>query len=479
MFGPSHFRFLNVSGEIRDAADWNDPGRDKLWLYNLHYFDDLCAAVAASRASWHLDLIARWIHENPPPHGNGWEPYPTSLRIVNWVKWAWEVDVRPVGFDRSLVLQTRWLAKHVEYHLLANHLIANAKALVFSGMFFEGAEADRWRAEGLAILDRELREQVLADGGHFERSPMYHAVILEDVLDLINAARTAAGVIGPQVIAGWCDVVARMLGWLSALSHPDGQIAFFNDAAFGIAPTRDELTAYSSRLGLRVPATAAPLSDSGYRRVERAGAVLIADLAPVGANYQPGHAHADTLSFEFSLDGQRVFVNSGTSTYQPGLQRQFERSTAAHNTIEIDAEDSSEVWSTFRVARRAWPGAVAAGTAGDGAWIRGWHDGYTRLAGKPIHSREWRLEEGRLRITDAIAGHFERAVARFYLHPLIDLQYDQWLQLPNGRTCRWSVVGGVPCLIGAQWYPEFGRSEANRCLEVVLDGDQLIFELVW
>jgi uncharacterized heparinase superfamily protein len=478
MFGPSQFRFLNVSGEIRDAAAWNDPGREKLWLYNLHYFADLCAADADSRARWHSDLIARWITENPPPHGNGWEPYPTSLRIVNWVKWVSAVNARPVGFDRSLVLQTRWLAAHVEYHLLANHLIANAKALVVSGLFFEGAEADRWLTKGLALLGRELREQVLADGGHFERSSMYHAVILEDVLDLINSARVAAGVIDARIIAGWSDVAVRMLRWLSAMSHPDGQIAFFNDAAFGIASTRDELAAYTSRLGLGVPSAVAPLSESGYRRAECAGAVLIADLAPVGADYQPGHAHADTLSFEFSLDGQRVFVNSGTSTYQPGLQRQFERSTAAHNTIEIDAEDSSEVWSTFRVARRAWPGGVTAGTAGNGAWIRGWHDGYTRLAGKPIHSREWHLEEGRLRITDGITGHFERAVARFYLHPLIDLD-DQRLQLPNGRVCRWSIVGGVPSLTNAHWYPEFGASEANRCLEVVLDGDRLIFELVW
>src|ERR1700710_1241445 len=234
MLSPTLFRFLGEESEIALAAQWNDPAREKLWLYNLHYFDDLNAMGAPDRESWHRNLLERWIGENPPGLGNGWEPYPVSLRIVNWIKWALQGRALEPAFLESLALQARWLAARTEWHLLGNHLLANAKALVFGGLFFEGAEAERWLTLGLDIFRRQLPEQILADGGHFERSPMYHAIILEDLLDLLNLGRAMgrADIDGALALA---DRIARMRGWLEAMTLGDGQIAFFNDAAFGIA----------------------------------------------------------------------------------------------------------------------------------------------------------------------------------------------------------------------------------------------------
>lgn len=80
-------------------------------------------------------LILRWVEENPPAVGNGWEPYPTSLRIVNWIKWAQAGNLLPESARQSLAIQVRWLSKRVEHHLLANHLFVNAKALAIAGMF--------------------------------------------------------------------------------------------------------------------------------------------------------------------------------------------------------------------------------------------------------------------------------------------------------------------------------------------------------
>ena len=65
----------------------------------------------------------------------------------------------------------------------------------------------------------------------------------------------------------------------------------------------------------------------------------------MGPDYIPGHAHADTLSFELSIGAQRVFVNSGTSEYGLSPKRLNQRKTAAHNTVEVDGKDSSQVWS--------------------------------------------------------------------------------------------------------------------------------------
>src|SRR5262249_43947013 len=108
---------LNETGEIAHAWQWNDPAKPKRWLYNLHYFDDLAASPDAERCSRHRDLIARWIAENRPTTGNGWEPYPLSLRIVNWIKWALAGNnLDPTGLD-SLAAQVRWLARNIEWHL--------------------------------------------------------------------------------------------------------------------------------------------------------------------------------------------------------------------------------------------------------------------------------------------------------------------------------------------------------------------------
>ncbi|MFO1266416.1 MAG: heparinase II/III family protein [Rubrivivax sp.] len=113
------------------------------------------------------------------------------MRIVNWIKWFLAGEPAQAPWLASLAVQARWLAQRLEWHLLGNHLFANAKALFFAGLFFEGREADEWLATGARILERELPEQVLDDGGQFERSPMYHALALEDVLDLLNVLRDA------------------------------------------------------------------------------------------------------------------------------------------------------------------------------------------------------------------------------------------------------------------------------------------------
>ncbi|MFH1028096.1 MAG: heparinase II/III family protein, partial [Pseudomonadota bacterium] len=157
---PTRFRLLNEDHEIVSAADWNRPAWNKLWLYNLHYFDDLSAGGADERLDAHYALIRCWIAENPPGIGNGWEPYPLSLRIVNWIKWLLAGNKPDCEALASLAVQARFLNKRLEYHLLGNHLFSNAKTLVFAGLFFAGPEADAWLAKGWKVLADEIPEQV-------------------------------------------------------------------------------------------------------------------------------------------------------------------------------------------------------------------------------------------------------------------------------------------------------------------------------
>ena len=319
MCGESSFNFLNNLFTLKSSEDWNSKEQDKLWLYNLHYFDDLNAINSEQRLIWHRNLIQKWIEDNPLGYGNGWDPYPSSLRIVNWIKW-FSLDlssynnVKKIWID-SLAIQTRFLSQNLEYHLLGNHLFSNAKALVFSGLFFKGEEADYWYQLGFSIIKKELSEQVLSDGGNFELSPMYHAIFLEDLLDLVNIHHAYDKSLQNNLE----KKIIQMLQWLKAMIHPDKEIAFFNDSVLDVAPSFVELLSYSERLGITFENNQinrlTHLEESGYIRVESDNMVLIADVADIGPDYIPGHGHADALSFELSLFGKRVIVNSGISTY--------------------------------------------------------------------------------------------------------------------------------------------------------------------
>ncbi|MGA2399105.1 MAG: alginate lyase family protein [Steroidobacteraceae bacterium] len=484
LIAPNVFLALNIQRECRSARDWDPPEMSRLWVYQLHYFEDLNARDAAARSDWHEDWLLRWVCENPPAAGPGWEPYPLSRRIVNWIKWSLRGGSLPQPCRESLAVQVRWLARHLEHHLLGNHLLANAKALVHAGLYFEGREADSWYARGATLLGHEMHEQVLADGGHFELSPMYHAIALEDVLDMINVARAFGRVVPDQ----WHQVQGGMRTWLRVMSHPDGNISFFNDAAFAASPTLGDLERYALRLGEsgvaaeRMPLTM--LAASGYVRAVLGDAYLICDCAPVGPDHLPGHAHADTLSFELSLGSTRVLVNSGTSQYGTDAERQRQRGTAAHNTVIVDETDSSEVWAGFRVARRARATLRSAEATPRSVSIQASHDGYRRLPGRNTHLRRWRLDGGGLYIEDEITGHFRCAEAHFFVHPDVTVKiegsHDILLRLPSSRLVRIHFEGASSAIVRpATWHPQFGAAIANHCLVARFAAATLTTRISW
>ncbi len=500
MLDSRSFRFLNLEYKLSPRDGWNEPALEKLWLYNLHYFDDLNAINARARLDWHQALVLDWLESNPPAIGNGWEPYPTSLRIVNWIKWSLcsSMDNRfklPPGFIQSLAVQADWLKKNLEFHLLGNHIFANAKALVFSGCYFRGGDAERWLECGLKIIKIEIDEQILGDGGNFERSPMYHAIFLEDILDLINLANEYPNSIDLNLVKHWQSVAKKMLLWLRDMIHPDGEIGFFNDAAFGVASTFDKLQKYAIHLGISVeqknnltvniqqPFDLICLKDSGYIRVSTGKAVAILDVAPLGPNYLPGHGHADTLSFELSIFGQRLIVNGGTSRYGDGSRRLSERQTCSHSTVELNGESSSEVWGGFRVARRANPFDLEIVEDVNQLAISCSHDGYKRLPGKPTHRRTWVVTHNSIEIKDVVFGQYNKAVAKFIFHPTILVTEVKsgfyHLTLPNKIIITLMVKEGSGRIMAGSYAPEFNKTIETQCICVSLVNATSCIEIGW
>lgn len=405
---------LNQTVNISKSTIWHQVSTSRLWLYHLHYFNYL------HHNNNDDHLLLRWIIENPYARSTGWEAYPTSLRIVNWIKWLLFTGKRHTAILESLVEQITYLSSHLEFHILANHLLANAKALIFAGFYF--AE-NKWLKRGFKLFEKELGEQILADGGHFELSPMYHAIVLEDLLDVINLCQ----IYQHQYPDYFETLIRKMFAWLEVMCHPDGEFAFFNDTAQNVAATLGELKDYQQRLFTHhqdkqniniFQAHHQYLPHSGYCRINHQNSVLIADVAAIGASYQPGHAHADTLSFELSIGKKRLLVNSGTSTYNDNIKRLLERSTLAHNTLVINDRNSSDVWKSFRVGRRALVREVEL----QHKTLRASHNGYAHKQSL-IHTRLWQFADDLLTIQDKISGMgLHKLTLYFHLHP--DIQID-------------------------------------------------------
>ena len=99
-----------------------------------------------------------------------------------------------------------------------------------------------------------------------------------------------------------------------------------------------------------------------------------------------------------------MLADTGTSTYEPGPVRRYERSTAAHSTVEVDGTDSTEVWGVFRAGRRARVSGLTVHTGPSGITCEAVHDGFRCLPGRPLHHRRWSLTSDELRVEDLVTG---------------------------------------------------------------------------
>ena len=235
-----------------------------------------------------------------------------------------------------------------------------------------------------------------------------------------------------------------------------------------------------------------PLGAAGLRRLMPSGYVsvglppffLVCDVAPIGPDHLPAHAHADTLSFEMSFMGRRVFVNSGTSEYGTGRRAP---AAARHG----GAQYAGARWREFERSlggiscRATRAGALCWMRSADesGITIAGEHDGYRRLPGRNVHRRSWTLERrASCWIEDTVEGRFRSAECYFHLHPEIHVRRGAEPDL------RWVIRRGVMLdvmfegaagvdVVDSSWHPRVRRLAANRCMVARLEGSRLTIRI--
>ena len=482
------FRFLNRIEDVGFPPALDGTDLPKLWQYNLQYYEWLwCLDYTAAKQA-----ASDWIVRYPfSVSSTGWEPYPLSLRVTNWCAVFFgkfrKQTISDGGFCQklwqSVCSQCEYLRLNLERHLLGNHYLENGVALAFVGSCFKGPTSEGWLNVGCKVLEEQIKEQILPDGIHFELSPMYHCRVMYGfaMLAATNDAKLRALVTEPLI---------RMLKAQDKTLHPDGRIALLNDSAFGIYNEPCELRKYCSTVLAHEQGTVAAeegcfsLPDAGYygwRNLK--GHYLICDFGQIGPDYIPGHAHADMLGYELSLNGQRVIVDSGVFDYEQSDMRRFCRSTCAHNTVEIDGQDQCELWGVFRVALRGKPRNTKWRPSEGGFELSGSHDGYERLKGRPKHARkiQWVESKATLNVHDQVfARRRVQAVSRIHLHPDCSIvkQMDDMIHIdyPAG-TFTVCVQCSGQVVIGEGWYcPEFGKRVRNTVVEIKAEGSEIDLE---
>ncbi|MDR1056779.1 MAG: heparinase II/III family protein, partial [Prevotellaceae bacterium] len=382
--------------------DWSFQAYGKLWNYNLQYFDYLFQRDISDtvKIQYLKDIITSLKNGDIRL-----DAYPVSLRIMNGIRYF---SNKPCDKDIiiSFYAQLEYLYCHLEYQILGNHLMENAFALFMGGHAFNN---EKWKRRGKKLLCRELERQILPDGAHFELSPMYHKIILFRMLELMdwygNIEKPDA-----DFLAYIKNKATSMLNWLHTISLYENDIPYFNDSANNITYSNQQLFGFARQLNLPVPTTI-DLKESGYRKFGKNKYQCVVDVGPIGASYQPGHAHADALSFVLYYEKMPFFVETATSTYQEGSVRNDERSTKAHNTVVVNDDNQSEVWASFRVGSRANVTIEFEQNNRIGAS----HDGYKRKYGI-THQRNFIFENTKINIVDTLLNDKKCRGGKAYFH---------------------------------------------------------------
>ena len=331
------FEVLNIKETFQENK-WT-VNQSPLWMFHLHDFDYILGAENPTK------IILSWIEQVPFGLYVAWHAYPTSLRICNWI-WAYSdskldlTNQESQVFLNSIVNQTQFLYDHLEVDKGGNHLIENIKALITSGVFFKN---EKFLKKGISLLKKELKTQIFSDGCHFERSPMYHIIVMECVMSIKEAL-----VINKTPLQPLDEILDKMAAYLYALCH-NTHLPLFHDSALGRAmPLSDVYRLCPLNSNIKN----AKLRDSGFRVLKDKGNHLIMDVGDMSPKHHPGHSHNGYGHFLLYSHDTLLISDGGVYTYDPNPDRLAYRNTAAHNATRVKNTEHNELWGSFRSGRR-------------------------------------------------------------------------------------------------------------------------------
>jgi uncharacterized heparinase superfamily protein len=449
-----------------------------------------------------------WIAQNPLGFGVNWAcAMDVALRAVSWM-WALyfmggaaacrDGSFR-LRFARSMFMHGEFIARNLETSdINGNHYLSDAIGLVFLGVLFKDTvEGRAWLELGRRILVAEIAAQIYPDGVDHEASTPYHRLVLELFLTGYLLLEKA----GAAVPVNCWSRLERMLEFVAAYTKPDGSIPLVGDAddgrvhKLGSQPLNDHrylLSTAAARFARgdfktaasrfwdesfwllgpdgadrfnQLPAsTDAPRSSAfpqgGYFVLRNASAHVFIDAAEVGMRGRGGHGHNDILSFELFMNGANVITDCGAYIYTASREwRNRFRSTAFHNTIQVDGEEVNrfvEADALWQLHYDAVPVDVTWHLGGAGGFWRGSHTGYRRLASPCAPVRALWLDPARplLVVADRVEGAGRHSVTwRWHLDPACGVSADAGdIRISTPRGDVWMLPAApAPIRIDDGW----------------------------
>ncbi|HSE77627.1 MAG TPA: heparinase II/III family protein [Alphaproteobacteria bacterium] len=467
---------LVCAGQAIDAQrpDWYAAGVRPLALIELHGFgwlDDLAAEGSPDARQRARHLIADWLDNDKRWRPIVWAPEVLGRRVSAWLTHApflarGEGDPLGPRLLASLAQQLKHLVRVAARGRAGSFRLEALKGMIVGAATGVGRDGDMRKA--LRLIERELAQQLLVDGGHIERSPSAHLRALMALID-IRAMLQAAGSSVPNALE---TAIERMAPVLRFLRHGDGGLALFNDS-------NEEPAALIDLALTRAGAKARPptsLPDSGFERLLADRALVIVDSgAPPPRGYDR-YAHAGTLSFEMSVGKERLIVNCGAHPSSDPGWRRAQRYTAAHSTLILDDTNSAEVEADGGLGRRPVKVECAREESDGNSWLTMSHDGYVATHGLIHRRRLYLAHDGAdLRGEDTLLGGGRSGVydLRFHLHPEVQASVIQngaaaLLKLPSGAAWRLQVAGGQLQIAESIYLGR--RSEPRRSEQLIVHG---------
>jgi uncharacterized heparinase superfamily protein len=371
-------------------------------------------------------FITRWASETEIGQRQylrrGWVPHAVSLRILSLARYYTWLDApdseHRARIRRALYKNALFLRNHIEYDVGGNHLIENAAALVMAGVFFAD-QSQRWLQRGVRLFEETAHRQFLADGGHFERSPMYHTLVLQRNLTAVDVL-SSADALSERVRTTATEAVR----FLASLAPPDRRIPLLNDAAYDEFLTIPESLAYATAVGLSHPGADrySAMGASGYYWLGESDDQLLVDGGDVGPAHLPGHSHNDMLSTLLWIDGDHILTDTGAYNYVPDKTRARVRSVAAHNTVQVGTSEPIPIGGQYLMGRRCSPESHVH-RSDDIAHFTGWYE--KGRIGRSVysHRRDVVAGDSWWVIVDTVDGApTERTRARLHFHPDVALE---------------------------------------------------------
>jgi uncharacterized heparinase superfamily protein len=471
------FRF---AGEVvRGPAPLGNPmGVGEGWrriVNSFAWLNDLRVVGGPYARQLAKQLTLRWIEENERYEPFAWRADILAARLRNILLNHDYLDVNNDALFRSQLLlslsrQAEHLCRALPDALAGGAYVKAAASLMLAGLMLP--RGDKWLARGQAHLGPALAAQMLADGGHVERSPHQMLQVLQHLIDLrdtFQAAKAQRGDAAPKFPDSLVLTINNLGSVLLMLSHGDGMLAGFNDTP-EIDP--QELVRTIERVGEKLrPLNQLPLT--GFQRLDRGRSSVIMDCGAPPRHGLDDHAHAGTLSFEFTHDSERMIVNCGAHPWSREW-RQVQRTTAAHSTLIVDNTNSAMLLPHGGLALR--PNIVTCRREEtDGQiWLDTSHDGYEEGFGL-VHRRKIYLSaDGHdFMGEEHLVGPGGNDYAlRFHLHPQVSVSVTQngqtaLIRMPKGSGWRLRVDGAELALAESIHISELGQVRRSQQIVVI------------